>query len=217
MKREKLNFGSALTLLAIMTASLSFNSCGKDELITDQNEFETVYDEGIPDGEPGNASMYGYYSFVGLDGETWQNVISYGESSASVVHSEKILESHTYGRYGALKITDEKTIYMVNEEIVLGTSLPKTNIILESQSFAYQYKVGHLWVNYYTDYLYAYHSISTMPNLGKNSREWEGRYALNGNTMTVKTDLGTTYSMIYSNNEIEWNGNVYKNVKNINQ
>lgn len=203
--------------LVALFVSIALMSCG-DGYDFDFEKYEYIVDDnGVPTGNPGTENMIGYYSNSNSADEQWQAAEKGAEEESSYTHYDKISGLSFFLIGNALRIVDEKTIYLVKEEIGRSSYSVKEdeyNILLKAKEYQYRYSVRtYLGVDFYTSYFDIYHTIATMPDLSKDSKEWEGRYALNGNKMTVNTDLGETFSMSYTDGEIEWEGIKYKKVR----
>ena len=223
-----------MVILMAATLSTGFTSCGEEfDFEKNYNEYEEyVDDDGVPQGSPGTEDMFGYYSMLGTNGEMWQ---SFKTTAADNV-SRKIVSSYAWDNlhsdFSAFRIVDSKTIYHVFESIYITESMPSDNkgsLLLESEhyNFKYNYSSGAYATTKYANY-YLCHYIGTEPLI--DDSHWEGRYAMNGSTMTVHTDEttkwidgkeyvavgGQTYQWSYSNGVItvtNANGSTTKYVK----
>ena len=206
-----------LGMMALLI-SLGLISCGDDSYtILDGNYEIIVDDDGVPSGKPGTEDMIGYYSSLGLESETWKNANETIKKYAKETKNQPLYYyTYPFATNSAFRIMDEKTIYFVKEEIYGSSSNGTDETQIECCSYEYRYKVYIDLYHERTDYayLYVWHTIEKYPDLSKGSQWWEGRYALNGNNMTVNTDLGETITMTYSNHEIIWNGTVFTKVSN---
>ena len=210
MKKEAKS--PCLSVVVLMASlCLGFSSCGEElDSKRDYNEPVTIIDnEGIPAGSPGDQSMVGYYSLHGINGEFWQAQVS--EAASSFNSSMANLSQE----FAGFRIEDEKTIYHVSDYFYASKNPSRDNaewINLESYNFTVSvpYNAGG-YISTRKEYYYMYHQIGTWP--WTDERHWEGRYAMNGQTMTVNTDLGQTLTMTYTNGQLEYDGVVYKKVK----
>lgn len=207
MKKKQLGMMALLISIGLM-------SCGDDSYTILDGNYETIVDDdGVPSGNPGTEDMIGYYSSLGLESETWKNANKTIEDFAKETKNQHLYYYiYPFATNSAFRIMDEKTIYLVKEEIYGSSSNGTDETQIECHSYTYRYRDYYDRIDY--AYLYVWHTIEKSPDLSKNSQWWQGRYALNGNNMTVNTDLGETITMTYSNHEIIWNGTVFTKVSN---
>ena len=152
-----------------------------------------IDDDGVPNGSPGNESMFGVYSHLGTNSDTWKSFKDEAETNVTLHLGDRSYWENHHIEVPAIWIVDEKTIYWVDDYIGFFESKPtsdKESILLESEPYTVNYSkvvVGR-WQQY-TAYYYLVHYIYKI----RNTDRWEGRYAMNGSKMIVHTDETTKW------------------------